>query len=367
MNFVLKKAESYNYTTDVLSGMACRWPFRHLDIHISGDISICCFAWLPEMTVNILEVSTEEILENTKRLSILNDMQQGKFSKCNDICPYINESLTTGDPNRYPFQPIDKLMDVVKQDNYLLFISYDQSCNLQCPSCRKGLIFYRPEDSSPEVSKILRIHEKVKDLVNLLIRRGEGVTLIITGSGDPFASLLYWNYLKELAAMSLPKSFRIRLVTNGVLMTAAYWKEIEPLWKHINFVGVTIDATTEETYKIVRKNGNFTSLKRNLSLLDNMVSEKKFPNLLLWQANFVVQTANFHELADFVRWQLTYKTLGRISPSMIIQWGHLSDEEYKSMTKIDLEELSRILSDPIFGDRRIQLGNLSGYRKINRN
>lgn len=361
MNFVLKKAESYNHTTDVLSGMACRWPFRHLDIHVSGGISICCHAWLPEMVVNILEVSTEEILENTKRLSILNDMQQGKFSKCNDICPFINESLTTGYSNRFPFKPIDKLMDVVKQDNYLLFLSYDQSCNLQCPSCRKGLIFYKLDDASDEMSLVLRIHEKVKSLVNLLIERGAGVTLVITGSGDPFASPLYWHYIKELSTMALPDSFRIRFVTNGVLMTDSAWKEIEPLWKHISFVGVTIDAVTEETYKKVRKNGNFAKLKKNLTIIDDMVAEKKFPNLQLWQSNFVVQRDNYHELADFVRWQLTFKTLGRISPSMIIQWGHLSDEEYKSMTDMDPEELSQILSDPIFKDRRVQIGNLSGF------
>ena len=41
--------------------------------------------------------------------------------------------------------------------------SYDLSCNLQCPSCRDGLIMwdpYDPEDSNGQ--RVRQIHEKVK-------------------------------------------------------------------------------------------------------------------------------------------------------------------------------------------------------------
>ena len=383
MNFVLNPPESYNYTVDVLSGTGCILPFKQLFVHESGNIGLCCPTWLRETCGNIFTDSPQEILENVNRKRLLNDMSQGKYTSCNDLCPLLNSSLTDGKIKDSPLngriltspvrgsrfeshiQPLDKLKDAVASSEYQITFGYDRSCNLQCPSCRKGLILHQPSEvSDPKIEKMLKIHENTKSLINLLISRGEAVTLAITGSGDPFASPLYWGYIKELSDMDLPDNFRIRLITNGVLMTQNAWNEIEPLWKHISSISISVDAATVETYKIVRYPGSFINLKRNLTVLDDMVFEKKFANLEGWRTIIVVQSANYKELADFARWQLTYKTLSTISTVIIQQWGHLSDEEIKNMLKIDLDELRVILSDPIFNDPRVLLGNLSSFKKV---
>jgi MoaA/NifB/PqqE/SkfB family radical SAM enzyme len=224
---------------------------------------------------------------------------------------------------------------------------------------------HRPDDpEDTEAARISLVHNKVKRIVELLLDEGHKVQLSITGSGDPFASPLYWGYLKELASKELPSRLSIILQTNGVMMTEKYWLEIQPLWKHIVCLNISVDAATEETYKIVRKNGNFTRLKLNLEYLDKMIQDNHLPNLRDWQSNFIVQRDNFRELKEFVKWQLSYRSLTKIWTNLISQWHHMSDEEYNAMAIWKDEnpmrdELIEILKDPIFNNPRIKLGNMS--------
>ena len=90
-------------------------------------------------------------------------------------------------------------------------------------------------------------------------------------------------------------------------MTKENWYAIKSLWPNIIRVLISVDAATEDTYKIVRKNGNFKKLQRNLIDFDELVDSKNFPNLINWQTNFILQRDNYKELKDFVAWQLTFK------------------------------------------------------------
>jgi sulfatase maturation enzyme AslB (radical SAM superfamily) len=317
------------------------------------------------MTGNILTDTPEEILNNTKRLSVLDSVAQGKFSYCNDTCPHLNSYISKGTIEwTHALTPINQLQDVLVKDSYVINFSYDQSCNLQCPSCRKTLIFHKLDDTEDTVvPQLLKIHNNVKKLVDHLIDKGESVLLSITGSGDPFASDLYWGYLKELSHRVLPDNFRIKLMTNGILMTEQAWDEIKPLWKHICYVGVSIDAVTEDTYRIVRKNGNFTKLKTNLHYFDSLVLANKFTNLVGWQTQFVVQQENYTEIVDYAKWQLSYASLKNIYFNIISHWGHLTIAEFSTMSALDGAVMTELLTDEVFTDSRIKLGNLNAYKR----
>lgn len=351
---------------DRLSAVGCTVPFRTIEIHGNGQISLCCYTWLPEFCGNILTDSPQEILDNAQRQEILTGMQQGRFDHCTDHCPRISQFLTSGfNPE---IVPRNSLSAAVNQLFYHIYLTYDDSCNLQCPSCRKNLIVHKLNDAhNPKVKKLVNIHDKVKQLIQLLLDQGHEVQLNITGSGDPFASPLYWNYILELASQPLHPRLSLALCTNGVLMTAANWLAIRSLWPQIASINVSIDAANEETYKIVRKNGNFTQLKQNLDHLDSMIAAGDLPNLRTWTNNFIVQRDNFRELKQFTEWQLSYKSLNLIWTNLIAQWSHLSDEEYKDMAiwqqgNLLRSELIDILRDSIFDDPRIYLGNMSTLR-----
>jgi uncharacterized Fe-S cluster-containing radical SAM superfamily protein len=364
VQFIIKPASAYGNINDKLNGLACKVPFTYFEILTRGDMTACCFSWLPVEVGNILTDSTEDIINNVDRIRIQNNMKNSLFSDCNDQCPTLNSLLSFGRKTQN-IVPIEELDNAIKKSPISIGFSYDRSCNLQCPSCRNDLIFYDPEDPTDINGQYIKtIHNKVKLLIDALLNQDHELILNITGSGDAFASALYWNYLLELAANPVSKNIKIILNTNGVLMTKENWYAIKSLWPNIIRVLVSVDAATEDTYKIVRKNGNFKKLQRNLIDFDELVDSKNFPNLINWQTNFILQRDNYKELKDFVAWQLTFKSKPSIWTSLITQWGHITNEEFTSMavwqsTHLLYKELVEILKDPIFQNPQLNLGAMS--------
>jgi len=367
VRIVAQNPQDYPQDADLrLSKVGCVVPFRTMEISEYGHVSLCCHTWLPEYCGNVLTDSLEEILQNSKRQEILSGMRRGCFDHCTDHCPSIDQFLATGSTPR--FLPLDQLDQGIDMFDYTINFIYDESCNLTCPSCRKHLIVHRPDDLSNPVSmRLLGIHDRVKQMVQLLLDQGHVVKLNITGSGDAFASPLYWSYLKELAGQQLSPNLKLSLNTNGVLMTERSWNEIRPLWPLIKIISVSVDAATDDTYKKVRRGGNFQRLVANLDHLNVMIARGDLPNLNTYTTNFIVQRDNFRELKQFVEWQLQYQTLSVVWLNQIAQWNHLSDDEYADMAiwrdgNSQRSELCDLLRDPVFDDPRVYLGNLSGIR-----
>lgn len=333
-----------------LSKVACLKPFKTIEIHTDGDVSLCCFSWLPYFCGNITESSIQEIFDNVLRNEILSNMQSGVFSHCNDRCPHINMYMASGvATNRLVAK--DTLQTNLNRIPWDIHFTYDQSCNLECKSCRSELILHKLGSNS----KLQQIHDKSVKLVEYLLSVGETVTVHVTGSGDAFASPLFWNYLKELSE-NVPERLRIELITNGTLMTPSRLDTIRPLLPTISMINVSIDAAKSETYSKVRKNGNFARLIENLNYLDTLT--------IKWMSNFTVQKDNFRDLPEFVKWQLSYTKIKSIALGGVSQWGHLTDDEFQDMAVWKTEhpdntELRQILTDPVFQNNKVKLGNLT--------
>jgi MoaA/NifB/PqqE/SkfB family radical SAM enzyme len=312
---------------------------------------------------NLLTDTIDEVVNNSKKLKVQTNMRQGIFSDCTDYCHHLSSFLSNKN-DYWPIIPIENLDNKLKNTTMHIQFSYDNSCNLQCPSCRTELTYWDPADINDHNGQIIKkVHARVKELIDVLLAQGNKILLQITGSGDPFASPLYWNYLLELANKPIHKNISIQLDTNGILMTEENLIKIKPLWPHIIRVNFSIDAATNKTYKIIRKNGNFTKLQKNLNILDHLIAEEKFPNLINWQTNFIVQKDNYKELEEYVKWQLTLKSKPLISLSLIGHWIHLSNDKFKSMAVWDSLHPERnilveILKNPIFKNSQIR-GNIS--------
>lgn len=362
-NFKIKPESQYT-NVEALKNYGCMVPFKHIEIHSNGSVTACCHTWLPVWVGNLLEESAEDIINNRMRKEIQDMMSTGNFDCCNDQCPQLS-SFMNGEKAYWDIVPLDTFEQRLKTSSMNVGFSYDLSCNLQCPSCRDKLILWRPDDPNDvDGQRIKQIHEKVKDLIEILLTQHVKVNLNITGSGDAFASPLYWNYLLELASKPVPENLRINLKTNGVMMTKENWEAIKPLWPIIEYLEVSIDAATEETYKIVRKNGNFKRLKNNLDVFDELKLSGAFPRMYGWQTNFIVQRDNFRELKEFVTWQLSLKSKPKIWTNLLAQWHHLDDARFKGMAvwqegHVSRNELIEILKDPIFKEPGIKLGNMT--------
>jgi pyruvate-formate lyase-activating enzyme len=347
-----------------LSNLSCTVPFTHIEIHARGEVSACCHTWLPKWVGNLLTDTAQEVLDNAERKRIQDNMRYGRFNDCNDQCPQLN-SILSGKKDYWDIVPISQLDKTLKTAVINIGFSYDISCNLQCPSCRTKLIVWKPDDPTDiDGQRILQIHNRVKDLVKILLDQGRKVSLNITGSGDAFASPLYWNYLLELASAPISNNLIINLKTNGVMMTEENLKDIKTLWPRIGYLEVSVDAVNEDTYKIVRKNGNFKKLKRNLEVFDQLKLDGHFPNMYDWQTNFIVQKDNYKELAEFVKWQLTFKSKPKIWTNLLAQWHHINNDTFSKMavwqdSHPEYNNLVEILKDPIFKSPQLKLGNMS--------
>ena len=148
MKFLASSPNQYPIPVSSLEHLSCKSPFKWIEIQESGDISICCYTWMPVMIGNILDMSTEEIFNNVIRSEVLNKISKGDFSNCTDYCPHLTNYLQSGkiDPS-----PSSFLVNKISLENklptfpWMIKLSYDKSCNLQCPSCRNNLILLKPE------------------------------------------------------------------------------------------------------------------------------------------------------------------------------------------------------------------------------
>ena len=163
VQFVIKPASAYGKVSAKLNGLACKVPFTYFEILARGDITACCFSWLPVEVGNILTDSTEDIINNIDRIRIQNNMKNSLFNDCNDLCPTLN-SLLSFDCSPHNIVPIQELDNAIKKSPISIGFTYDRSCNLQCPSCRNNLIMWDPYDlNSLDGQRLMTIHNKVKD------------------------------------------------------------------------------------------------------------------------------------------------------------------------------------------------------------
>jgi hypothetical protein len=103
-----------------------------------------------------------------------------------------------------------------------------------------------------------------------------------------------------------------------------HWHTLSDYSKEkIEYISVSIDASTPETYAINRRGGDWDLLHENLKFIQRLKLDKK---ILEFQASFVVQDNNFHEIKDFVlmceSYGVTHIQLQIIEPDFIRDLGY---------------------------------------------
>ena len=342
----------------------CRKPFEHFEVHPSGDVSLCCYTWLPYYAGRIdRTTSVKDVFNSDAVKEIRETIHDGTFRFCNStLCPHIqNGDLPDKDKVEGPrMQRIvkERIVDDLMPDFYNL--CYDESCNLQCPSCRVNKINFT-EGNAYEQRR--RIQERiVKDL--FYTPHTKNCTVNITGSGDPFGSKLFRELLFNVDCERCP-NININLQTNGVMFTEKYWDKMHKLHNNINTVIVSYDAGTEETYNITRRGGNWDQLQTNMEFLSRLRQEGFIKELRI---DFVVQQANYKEMAEVVRIGKRLK-LDKVYFSLIVNWGTWTNEQYMyravySKNHPEYDDFIKVLSDPILDDDIVDLGNVTQFKEL---
>lgn len=362
----------------------CSAPFYMLDIRVDGSCWICCEQWLPKSIGNLYYNSLDEIWNGQTAREIRQSILDQNFKFCdNKQCPALASDMLdiiTNISDEQRQQVLDrkvpndtdiKVTSSFSTDIITYFLqndlpsqinlSYDRSCNLQCPSCRSDVI------NINEGTEYLRIKQLHDDVIKTLFDKphDKKITLNITGSGDPFASKIFRDFLFEFDPTPWP-NLRLGIQTHGGLLTKVNWERIKHWHNRIEFIKICFDAATKSTYEIIRKRGNWDQLMSNCEFLN----EKLKDSSMFAVADFVVQDQNFKEMKDFVKIFLEkFNNFSYICFYVVNNWGTWNDDEYaqRAVWKNDHpqhQELLTVLADEIFDHPKVILGSFDKMRQF---
>jgi len=301
-----------------LKNYICGVPFNSLEIH-NNVCFVCCPSWLPNK-IEIGEIPLKDVYNSKPVVDIRNSILDGSFKYCDkELCPYLSKLVNYGVPSgpihlkrnsNYKSPIIDN-----NTPEYLV-MNFDRTCNYKCPSCRVDLIV--------ENSEGLKRIEKTIDEIDTYY--SENVkTLYITGSGDPFVSVSFRNYLRNFDSKKYPKLQNIHLHTNASMWNKEMWDSIPNVHKYVHTCEISIDAGTQDTYENkTRLGGKWNNLINNLNFI------KTIPTLNNIKTSFVVQDTNYIEMETF--YNLMYSIFGKkvnVFFGKITNWGTFSEGEFK--------------------------------------
>lgn len=205
---------------------------------------------------------------------------KGQFDRAFSDDEKANElEATKGEPARTAERPVAGSLPKIMN------LAYDRSCNLACPYCRVAL--YNPRK---QVNHTEQIH------TNLFAGGLPGVDrLVIAGNGDVCASRYYMDFLENFDAARYP-GLRIKIQTNGLLFTRERWARIARAHGAIDWISVSVDAATPDTYR-KNRGGDFNKLLECLEFVGGL---RRSHQIKLFFINFVVQANNFREMKSFI-------------------------------------------------------------------
>lgn len=368
-----------------LKGLYCVKPFVQLDISFNR-VACCCESWLLGDYDGCMEDMTlEEMWNSEKMQSLRQSVMDGTYRYCSkERCPYlISEAFPL-----YTRDDLQKVVDAeevgVELEGSLTLIkdfgpwigrmlegktvmdifpatynlAYDETCNLRCPSCRTENIVYTHGE---EYERRLAAHKKLFDDIDKGgFENARG--FYVTGSGDPFASSIYRSLLYNFDGSKYPL-LKFFIMTNGIMLTPEVWGKMEKIHSNIDYIFITIDAGSSDTYKKTRVNGDFDRLLKNVEFLGKKRAENKLKKLFL---AFIVQKKNYREMADAVSIAKRFNA-DQLAFSSLDDWQSWDTEEYNENAVCNPKhgeyvQLLEVLRDPVFDDPVVSMGNITPHR-----
>jgi sulfatase maturation enzyme AslB (radical SAM superfamily) len=361
--------------SEILKNYVCQLPFRYLDIQSHGQY-VCCPAWCP---INIREnfdkssashpISNDENLMNnwnsTSIEKIRESVYDGSYRYCNHkICPSLSSLINTGKPTSVLLEKsafihvhnIKSVNDIKKFQGLpeeILF-GFDRSCNLKCPSCRVDLVANDDIDSDEHNSKLILLR-KIEESFAPSLKK-----IMITGSGDPFYSKIYRDYLINFNESLYPNLECIQIITNGILLNEKMWNSLQAK-KYIKVVEISIDAGSKNTYEnITRLNGDWDKLIENIKFLSKQSS------IIHMTFSMVVSQHNYKEMTQM--YNIINEIFNESTVGFDIQYRQLVHWQTGKYSIKDINDISVFEQDhPLFSDFIIELQKIANLEKINHN
>ena len=222
----------------------CPRPYDTILIDKQGSCYACeCTSWLPQSVGNLQLKSLGEIINSEMQQHLQGSIADGTYRFCNEHqCSYIKSgAVLHGQPERIQH----------------LRLAIDDSCNLRCPSCRKGMIFHK-EGSAFNLG--IRLADKINDWLHTF---RHPIQIHIGSDGDPFASHVYRHFMEQTPERD---NIKYSILTNG-LMFKDFYKTVPNVINNLQELGVSIDGASKETYEKLRLGGRWEKIIEGLECI----------------------------------------------------------------------------------------------------
>ena len=295
--------EHYGIDTgkDLKMRTRCPRPFDTVLIDTQGSCYACeCQSWLPQSIGNLQIKPLDEILKSGMAGHLQASIEDGTYRYCNNSqCAWLLDSNPPPWKTQSPERKIKHLR-----------LAIDDSCNLRCPSCRKGLIFHK-EGSAYQLGIRLadRINEWLYDYPHPL-------QVHIGSDGDPFASHVYRHFMEQTPERD---NIKYSILTNA-LMFKEFHTRVPYVISNLEELGVSIDGASKETYEKLRLGGKWEKVLEGLECISKLKQTHNFRFIL----HFVVQKENYHEMEDIIDLGRQYGA-DRVWLNRITDWQTYSD------------------------------------------
>lgn len=321
-----------------LKGKFCREPFERMDVHTGREVAVCCGNWLPTLIGSLDDGPT--VINSPTIKNIRKSILDGTYKYCDhDSCQW----MTHMPPNenfrevKHLWNAIENNETTVEQMRRIIFC-LDDSCNLSCPSCRRGKIMQGGE----KARKNLEVTRKT--IIPLLkdIER-----LNICPAGELLASKSCREILAYINDETCP-NLTLDIISNGTLFNETQWNLFSGIHKKVNSVRISLDSCTKETFEKLRRGANFEQTWENLRFLANLFRNGVFKGFYF---SFTYQVDNFREMPRFVEFG---REMGvtEVLFEKLMNLGSFTDEEYLEKAVHQpghplYPEFLRIKDDPI--------------------
>ena len=337
----------------------CKGPFFTAEIFDNGDVYCCCPDYIKIGKIgNIFEQSWDEVWNSDIAQNFRNKILAGDYSLCkSSFC----------EPNFLPLchelnSPCLKELDFNNPKPKIVKFSTDPSCNVACTICRGGVFC----NGNPERTKWL--DAQIEPVFLPILKDVEIVNF--TGSGDPFASKHFRNFIK-IIAKTYP-NIKFDLHTNGTLCDENNLKELGIL-DRLSTIQISLHSASKEVYDKIVLKGNWERLNKNLEFLAGLIEKNKLYEL---QLNFVITSVNYKDIPAFIElckkyhakaflWQ--YRDLfggGDYDELNICSPIHRNHNEFiKIMTSPEVAQAQNVFMSPLLR-KFSQINNVEQYNSF---
>jgi glycosyltransferase involved in cell wall biosynthesis/MoaA/NifB/PqqE/SkfB family radical SAM enzyme len=364
---------------EYLADSFCGEPWTHFMVQSDGTAYLCCSGWLVPPVGDVYKSSVKQIWNSPVTQALRASILDGSFRYCGRIhcaqiasrslprreavskeglrslpCIFLSP-LPAADgaisPHAEPLDLAAAFPVVCPEGPKDVNLAHDATCNLACPQCRSEF-HYGGKAERDRLDNLVQ-----RFLSNGLLKNARSLRL--NDGGDVFASKHCRNLLKELKPEDY-SDLTLVLITNGQLCNRKAFDDLH-LWGRLAVLNVSVDAATEETYRVLRRGGDFKRLLANLDFLDSarLHEGEKFELLL----RFVVSALNFRELPAFV--ELARRFHAHVDFNFLRNHGTFPVAEFKQLdvanpSHPDHVEFLSLLEAEQLRDPCVTWGNL-GY------